>query len=129
MKRTTIFEGYFDQNCGWEFDMPAFMVKPTLGYVEVGSGQAGIDQLVEEYLISRFMEQDESGKAIGTDKDFFCQIDEDIVRSTKIQFAFAKKGKARDGIFYWCRIVEWDDEDETYQKVIQDICVDKSKFA
>lgn len=121
MKVTTVFEGFYDQEPGWEFDMPAFMLKPIMGYVECGSGPAGIDELVEEYLISRFMQLGENGKAVGTDDDFMCQIDEDHIHHARMQFAYAKKGRARNGVRYWRRVVEWDDENEGYQVVKEDV--------
>lgn len=121
-KQTTVFEGFFDQEPGWEFEMPAFMVNPIMGYVEVGSGEAGIDQLIEEYLISRFMKQDENGKAIGDDDEFMCQIDPRDIDYAKKRFRRVKKRRAPRGIFYWKRVIEWDDEDANYQKVLEDVC-------
>jgi hypothetical protein len=120
VKKTTVFEGWYDQEPGWEFDMPCYMNRPILGYCEPGSGPAGVDELVEEYLISRFARL-ENGRAIGTDDDFFLQMDDDAVHSSRVQFALAKKGKAREGVFYWRQVVEWDDEDESYTNVLEDV--------
>jgi len=128
-RQTTTFEGFYDQEPGWEFDMPAFMLKPIMGYVEVGSGPAGVDELVEEYLISRFMKTDASGKASGTDDEFMCQIDEDHIHHARMQFAYAKKGRARQGVFYWRRVVEWDDEDQNYEKVLEDVSYNRDTKA
>lgn len=119
MRQKTVFEGWFDQHPGWEFDMPAYMVKPILGYVEVGSGSAGIERLVEEYLISRFMTLDETGKAAGTDEEFMCPLEERAAHSVRVQFGIAKKGRARPGVWYWRRVVEWDDEDQYHYNVLE----------
>lgn len=129
MRQTTVFEGWYDQEPGWEFDMPVYMVKPILGYTDsAGSGPAGVDELIEEYLISRFMQLDANGKAIGTDEDFVCHLEEDTIRTAKRQFGIAKSGKAREGVFYWRTVVEWDDEDESHHEVIEEISYNRQSF-
>lgn len=128
-KRVTVLEGWFDQESGWEFEMPAYMVRPILGYVEAGSGPAGVEELAEEYLLSRFWKQDDSGKAMGTDEDFWRHVDEKEIRSVKAQFARAEKGKARKGVFYWRRVIEWDDEEINNSRVLEDVCYNRVKFS
>lgn len=128
MRRTVVFEGWYDQAApGWEFSLPVYMVKPCLMYTDdAGSGPDGVDGLIEDYLISRWMKTDANGKAIGTEEDLDHGMDEDddttytTAHGCRVQFALAKKGKARQGVLYWRRVVEWDDEDENYMKVLED---------
>lgn len=124
MKRIIEFEGWCDYEApGWQFDMPVYMVKPCLMYIEAGN-DGGVDILIEDYLISRWMEIDTSGKAIGTDTDLSYKVEDDdtyvTIHGCKTQFALAKKGKARKSIRYWRRVIEWDDEDENYERILED---------
>ncbi len=36
-KKIIEFEGFADQNPGWEFDMPVYMVKPMVMYAETSN--------------------------------------------------------------------------------------------
>jgi hypothetical protein len=126
MKQVATFEGWLDTEPGWEFDMPVFMVSPIMGYMEAGN-DGGIDYLIEEYFITLFMEEDENGKAIGSLDEYPYQVEEDWIRRIKINFNNAKKGKSRNGISYWRRVVEWDDQDISYQKILEDIRITKSE--
>jgi hypothetical protein len=110
MRQVTTFEGWYDEDGGWEFDMPVYMVKPILGYTEAGSGVGGVEELVEEYLISRSEGEDEDGNVTEGDLPFGCGVDDDEIHFIKCQFAYAKKGKARAGVQYWRQVVEWDGE-------------------
>ena len=110
MKRIIEFEGYTDQDCEWEFDMPTYMVKPVLGYAEWGNWGAA-DTLVEDYLIDR---------AIGSEfsSAYEPECKEELI-SIKSIFSRAKAGKAREGILYWRNVIEVDDEDLEYSRDIE----------
>jgi hypothetical protein len=108
-KRVIEFEGFCDQEPGWEFDMPLYMVAPILGYSEGGNlGEA--ETMVEDYLINR---------ACGIKNEPYEPEDESELRSIRSVFARAKKGTARDGIYYWRRKVEVDDDDLDYSKDLE----------
>ena len=119
LKQVTTFEGWLDTEPGWEFDMPVYMVNPIIGYTEAGN-DGGIDTLIEEYFLALFMEEDENGKAIGNLNEYYCQAEEEDFRRIKINFSNAKKGRSRSGISYWKKVIEWDDHDINYQKIIDD---------
>ena len=128
MKQTTVFEGFFDQGTGSDRDVAVVMVKPILGYTESTSGPAGVNEIVEEWWISRFMKLDENGKGIGTDDDFYCKMDDKKRPRAEKQLALAKEGRAEEGFFYWRQVIEWDDdyEAESY-KVMEDVCYDRRR--
>jgi hypothetical protein len=107
MKKIIEFEGYVDQEPGWEFDMPIYMVNPVLGYTEWGNAGAA-DNLVEDYLIDLSLKQNYSDAY-----EPECTAELISIKST---FTRAKKGTARDGIIYWHNTVEIDDEDEEYYR-------------
>lgn len=110
MKRIIEFEGYTDQNCEWEFDMPTYMVKPVLGYAEWGNWGIA-ENLVEDYLIDRAMGDEFSGV-------YEPECTEELI-SIKSIFSRAKAGKAREGILYWRNVIEVDDEDLEYSRDIE----------
>jgi hypothetical protein len=109
MKRIIEFEGYADQYCGWEFDMPVYMVNPVLGYTEHGNW-GGADYIVEDYLIDR---------AIGEEYQPYEPMCKEELISIKSTFSRAKAGKARDGILYWRNVIEVDDDDLDYSRDIE----------
>jgi len=110
MKRIIEFEGYADQYCGWEFDMPTYMVKPVLGYAEWGNWGIA-ENLVEDYLIDRAIGDEFSGA-------YEPECTEELI-SIKSIFSRAKAGKAREGILYWRNVIEVDDEDLEYSRDIE----------
>jgi len=116
LKQTTTFEGWYDQEPEWEFDMPVYMVKPVFGYSESGNS-GGVDELIDDYMIDY---------SIG--KREFWNPDKDEARRIKSTFSRAKNRKARYGVYYWKRVIEWDDEDENCQsKILEDVEVGKEK--
>ena len=115
MTKTTTFEGWLDLNPQWEFDMPVFMVSPVGGYVEAGN-DGGIDVLIEEYQISISNEE--------KPYDYFEDCDSNEMKYIKSMCTRAKNNKARKGVIYWKKIIEWDTT--TFeQKIIEDIRIGK----
>jgi hypothetical protein len=108
-KRTIVFEGYADQEPGWEFDMPIYMVNPVLGYMEHGNVGAA-ENLVEDYLIDLSIKQDYTDA-------YEPECTAELI-SIKSLFSRAKKGTARESIVYWHNTVEIDDEDDEYYRDI-----------
>lgn len=107
-KRIIEFEGFADQEPGWEFDMPVYMVKPVLGYAEWGN--VGVaENLVEDYLIDMSV----NGEYSAYEPECTAEL-----ISIKSLFSRAKKGTARESIVYWHNTVEIDDEDDEYSKDI-----------
>ena len=114
-KRIDTFEGFTDHEPGWEFDCPTYMIKPAVKYTESNQLQ---DTVIEDYMIDYSLD--------GNPPE-----DEELVerRSILLQFAFAKKGKAREGIVYWRRVVEWDPEQEDIPcEVLEDISYDRNTY-
>lgn len=124
MKQITTFEGWLDYSPGWEFDMPVYMVKPIGGYAEAGN-DGGIENLIEDYFIDLFMDEDENGKAIGEVNNYFEECEPEEKKYVKTIFSKAKNNKARKGVYYWKRVIEWDDENIEYEKTLEDIKIGK----
>lgn len=117
MKDVTTFEGWYDNNPSWEFDMPVYMVFPIGMYTEAGN-PGGVDELIEDYMINRHLKTKQ--------KDYLQVCDPKEKRWIKSMFTRAKNGKARRGIFYWKRVIEWDPDDEEYpMKVIEEVEIGK----
>lgn len=103
MKQITAFEGYYDEEAGWEFDMPIIMVLPTFRWGE-GGNSGHVDSMVEDYLIDWGCDGQQP-------EDESC---DDFEMSTiKEEFEAAKEGKPKSpGQSYWKRVIEWDPNDE-----------------
>lgn len=108
-KEKIVFEGFCDHEPGWEFDMPVYMINPILAYAE-GGNLGAADTMVEDYLINR---------SIGEENTPYEPENETELRSIKSIFARAKKGTSREGVYYWKRVVEVDDEDLDYSKDLE----------
>lgn len=114
-KITTTFEGWYDENPEWEFDMPVYMVNPVGGYIEAGNS-GGVENLIEDYQIA----------ISNGDKpdDYFENCEAKEKKYIKSMCTRAKNKKAREGITYWKQVIEWDTE--TFKsKIIEDIIICK----
>jgi len=114
LKQVTTFEGWYDQEPNWEFDMPVYMAHPVFGYSESGNS-GGVEELIEDYQIDYFMGKRE-----------FWNPNKEEAKHIKSTFTRAKNGRARSGIYYWKRVTEWDDEDENcHYTVIESVTTGK----
>ena len=104
-KKIIEFEGFADQNPGWEFDMPVYMVKPMLMYGEDGNAR-GFDNLVEEYLINLSLGRLNDG--------LYNPIDDSEKKWIARTFSNAKKGLSRKDVLYMRRLCEIDDENDAF---------------
>ena len=100
-----VFEGFYDYESGWEFDMPIHVVKPV--YRTCCGGNSGhIENIIEDLMISldldgEVKEEELSGFHL-YDKGFRWPY----ISTTAMQhFYKARKGKARRGIKYWKAVV------------------------
>jgi len=99
MKKQIVFEGFYDEDPGWEFDMPVWTMKPYKLYdCNANSSGQGIWSSIEEYFIALSMGE------ILTD-DECCNN-----KATKSMFTRAKNGHSRESVKYWKCVVEYDDE-------------------
>lgn len=98
MKKVITFEGWYDVEPGWEFDMPIYMVHPIGGEM-IDGNPGGVETLVEDYLIDL---------SIGEPQDYFKDCDQKERKWIKSMFTRAKNKRARESIYYWKRVVEID---------------------
>jgi len=111
MKRIDVFEGYYDPDCGWEFDMPVVMINPVLRE-SFSNNTGGIIDLVERF-------QDSVALFIANpDVNRLPEDDEISLRDKKRlkrMFQRAKKrhesgNRGEKGARYWKLVVEWDSD-------------------
>lgn len=94
-----MFEGFFDYESGWEFDMPIHMVKPVYRTGEGGS-LGEVEQMVETFMID--LDLDGSVKEEPIHEGLRFPYRE---RTAMSYFYRSRKGKARKGIKYWWQAV------------------------
>ena len=46
-----IFEGYYNENAGWEFDIPIALVHPICQFFDCHSNTGGIEDIIESYMV------------------------------------------------------------------------------
>jgi len=111
MKRIDVFEGYYDPDCGWEFDMPVVMINPVLRE-SFSNNTGGIVNLVEEFQdslslftenpsVNRLPEDDEI--SLGDRKRL-----QRIFQRAKKRHESGNRGEK--GARYWKLVIEWDSD-------------------
>lgn len=113
MRQITVFEGYYDLDAGWDFDMPIIMVHPIYRWGE-GGNPGYVDTMVEDYMIDWIF------NGGPPESEYFEPHDLSIINR---EFEAARQGKPKyPDQHYWKRVVEWDpDDDDAEVKILESI--------
>lgn len=86
-----IFEGFGDQESGFEFDMPIYMIKPIKKYCDEAGSIYHAENMIEDYLIDLSLGDNPKN--------------EEMPKTIINQFYRARDGKAGKNIIYWkCKV-------------------------
>ena len=97
MKKTILFEGFYDTDSGYEFDMPMFLVQPVIRMFEAGnSGE--VERIIEDY----FIDWDIDGKP---------WKDENGLSKAAVRKDFESSKLKNKRFKYWSAMVEYESED------------------
>lgn len=103
-KQRLVFEGFYDNDSGWEFDLPVYLMRPVRRLYIGGSGEGKIQDLIEDYVIDVWNETEIKGED-GPDSPIdFNALERDLI--------LAQEGRNWEGVTYFLEEVEFDEDPE-----------------